>query len=155
MKTLITNKDARRSYEIIDTYYGGLVLSGAEVKSIKKSQGSLKGSFLIARMNHKQSPELFLKNMFVPPYQQKNMPGDYNPERMRTVLISKKEHAQIQKNLSNRGTTLIPLQIGLAGSLVKIQFAVARGLKKYDKREKIKKADTMREINREVKLRIR
>lgn len=83
------------------------------------------------------------------------MPGDYNPERMRTVLISKKEHAQLQKNLSNRGTTLIPLQIGLTGHLVKIQFAVARGLKKYDKREKLKKADAIIEMKREVKSRVR
>ncbi len=155
MKILITNKDARRSYEIIDTFRGGMVLSGAEVKSLKQGQGSLKGSFIITRINHKQNHDLLIKNMYIPPFQQKNTQGGYDSERIRSVLVTKKEQKDISKQLSNRGSTLIPLQIIQVGQLIKVDFCVARGLKKHDKREKIKKHAAMREAGREAKSKIR
>jgi len=153
MKVVIKNKDAYRNFELFDTFIGGIQLSGGEVKSIKKSQGSLQGSFLTLHKNNKGASEIFIKNMFVPPYQIKNTGGGYDGERMRKVLIKKREIAQIERELNNKGTTLIPIAVGVSNNLIKIEFGLARGKKKYDKRQDLKERAQKRDAERENKIR--
>ena len=152
MKVLIRNKDAHRNYELLETFTGGMVLSGGEVKSIRKSQGSLQGSF-IATHETKKGSELFLKIMFIPPYQFKNTGGGYDPDQARKLLVTKRELGHIERELHNRGTTLIPISVGLVGNFIKVQFALARGKKKYDKRNDLKERAQKRDAERDSKIR--
>jgi len=153
MKVLIKNKDAYRNFEILDTFTGGMKLSGGEVKSIKKSQGSLQGSFLALHKNRKGVSEIFIKNMFIPPYQIKNTGGGYDPEGLRKILIKKREVSQIEREMNNKGTTLIPIAVGVTNNFIKLQFALARGKKKYDKRQDLKERAQKRDAERENKIR--
>jgi len=151
MKVLVKNKDAYRNYEHTDSYTGGLVLTGGEVKSLKKSQGSLQGAYLTLNQNKKGANELFLKNTFIPPYQIKNTGNGYDPEQPRKVLVSSREIAGLEKDLNNKGTTIIPIAITLDGRFIKIQFATARGKKRFDKRQDLKARAQKRDLERDVK----
>jgi len=153
MKVLIKNKDAYRNFEILDTFTGGMKLTGGEVKSIKKSQGSLQGSFLALHKNKKGDVEIFIKNMFIPPYQIKNTGGGYDPEGLRKILIKKRQISQIEREMNNKGTTLIPIAVGVTNNFIKLQFALARGKKKYDKRQDLKERAQKRDAERENKIR--
>ena len=115
------------------------MLTGAEVKSIKKGGLSLKGAFVGF-----ENGELWLKNMHVYPYQRANQKG-YEPERTRKILLKKSEIIQIQKKLNEKGLTLIPQKVYSRSGLVKLTVALAKGLKKVDKRDKIKKRDLDRQ----------
>ncbi len=151
MSILISNKKVKKDFGIFETFTGGLALTGQEVKSLKNNQGTLNGAFLILRDNHKQNPELWIKHFSIPPYQVKNTGGGYDPERLRKVLVSKKEINQIQKELNNKGTTIIPLAVHNARNLIKLEFGLARGKKKFDKREDLKKRAQKRDSERETK----
>lgn len=150
MSILLLNKHARRNYEILDSFTGGLVLSGPEVKSLRAKQATLNGAFLTVR-----NSELFIKHLSISPYQPKNMPTGYDPEVIRKVLVTKRELATIEKELNNKGTTLIPLSIDMQNNRVKISFALARGKKKYDKREDLKMRAQKRDAERENKVRFK
>lgn len=151
MRTLVKNRDAYRNFEHIDSYTGGLVLSGGEVKSLKSSQGSLQGAYLTLNKNKKDVPELFLKNTFIPPYQIKNTGSGYDPEQPRKVLVSKRELNALERELNNKGTTIIPIAIVLDGRFIKIQFATARGKKRFDKRQDLKSRAQKRDVERDIK----
>ncbi len=153
MKVLVKNKDAYRNFEILEKFTAGMVLSGGEVKSLRKNQGSLQGSFVTLLKNKSAQPELFIKNMFIPPYQIKNTGGGYDPEHPRKLLVKKRELARIEREMNNKGTTLIPIAVGLVGNFIKIEFALARGKKKYDKRQGLKERAQKRDAERENKIR--
>ena len=144
--SLIKNKKAHFNYEILQKMEAGIELLGFEVKSLKKGQGSLKRARVGVR-----GGEVFVFSMHIPPYQPNNTPEGYEPERSRRLLLTKKEIGEIEKAEGQRGLTIIPLSVYNKGKKVKIEIAVVRGKKKYDKREVIKKRDTERDIRRQFK----
>lgn len=148
MKKLAENKKAYHEYEILEKYEAGIVLNGQEVKSIRSGRASLKGSYVILR-----NGELYLLGASIPAYQPLNAPPDYNPERSRKLLLKKAEINRLIGKSKEKGLTLIPLQIYTKNARIKVMFAVARGKKKQDKREIIKKREAEREMRREMKKR--
>jgi len=139
IKTIAKNKKALRDYKIIQKFRAGIILSGNEVKSVKQGKVSLKGSFVKI-----QGGIPFLINAHISPYQPKNTPQDYNPLRSRQLLMRKAEIKSLLGRKGAEGLTFIPLRIFSTRGLIKLEFALARGLKKYDKREKIKKKEFQR-----------
>ena len=146
METYAENKKAHFDYEIIEKYEAGLVLRGQEVKSIKTGHMNLSGSYVVF-----MGPEPYLIGSKVPPYQPKNAPEDYNPEQSRKLLLNKKEIDYLTGKVNERGFSLIPLKVYEKNGRIKLEFALARGKKNFDKKEKIKKKDTERQIQRELK----
>lgn len=142
----VTNKKAHFNYEILEKFEAGIELLGFEVKAIKNNQGSLDGAHVSVR-----GGEAFLLGFDLPPYQMKNTPADYERARTRKLLLTKKEIVRIGEEGSKKGVAVIPLSIFGKGRKLKIDIALARGKKKFDKRETIKKRDTDREIRREMK----
>lgn len=146
MATLAENRKAKFDYTILETFHAGLVLNGQEVKSIRLGRMNLTGSYIVL-----QKGELFLIGSQVPPYQPKNAPGGYDPERSRKLLVRKQELNSMIGKSKERGLTLLPLQVYTQKHKLKLEFALAKGQKKYDKREKLKKRESQREIERELK----
>jgi SsrA-binding protein len=143
---LIQNKKAYFNYEILEKIEAGIELLGFEVKSLKKGQGSLEGSHIVVR-----GGEAFVVNMQIPPYQPANTPKEYDSMRNRRLLLTKKEIGSLGKSESQKGLTIVPLSVYNKGRKLKLEIAVVRGKKKYDKRETIKKRDTEREMRRTLK----
>ncbi len=150
MKIFAHNKKAYHDYEILDEYESGIELKGFEVKSIKLGRASLKGARVVLR-----GGEAFLIGANIPPYQAANTPKDYDPERARRLLLTKKEINKLLGKEQEKGLTLPALLLYNKGNLIKLKFAVARGKKKYDKREQIKKRDQKRDIERSLKYKFR
>ena len=145
MPRLAVNKKAAFDYELQEEYEAGLVLEGWEVKSAKAGHVQLKGAFL-----HIHNGELWLKNAFISPYAPAGN-REVTSDRDRKVLIHKRELKRLIGKKQTEGLTLIPLRMYTKGNLVKLVFATARGKKKYEKRESIKKRD----IDRQIKERMR
>lgn len=142
--SLIDNRKAYFDYEVLETLESGIELLGIEVKSLKQKQGKLLGSYITIK-----NGESFLCKSFIPPYQEKNTPKNYEPERNRKLLLNKKEIkrlAEIDKKL-----TIVPISMYSKGTKIKVEIAIVRGKKKHDKRESIKKRETDREIRRTLK----
>lgn len=147
MPTLAINKKARFDYEILDTHEAGLVLTGPEVKSVKGGQVQLKGAFL-----HIKKGELWLKNAFIAKYKPSSSHQDeYDAQQDRKVLVHKRELKRLIGKKHAEGLTIVPLSIYTKGNLIKLEFAVARGKKKYEKRETIKKRDVDRQLRQKMK----
>ena len=146
MTNYAQNKKAYHDYEILEDFEAGIELKGFEVKSIKEGRASLKGARVVLR-----GGEAFLIGANVPPYQAKNTPKDYDPERARRLLLSKKEIKKLIGKEQEKGLTLPALALYNKGRLIKLKFAVARGKKKHDKREAIKKRDLERDLKRSLK----
>ncbi len=144
MPTLIDYKKAHFNYEILEKFEAGIELSGFEVKSIKKGQGSLEGSHVIVR-----GGEAYAVNIFVPPYQENNTPAGYEPRRNRRLMLSRIEIRKLADIESGKGLTIVPISIYNKDNLIKVSVAVVRGKKKFDKRETIKKRETDRAVRRE------
>ncbi len=152
MQIYSENKKATFDYEILEKYEAGLVLQGQEVKSIKGGHINLSGSYVIFSAGHKAAPgEPYLIGAKVPAYQPKNAPADYNPERLRKLLLNKKEIDYLAGKVHERGFSLIPLKVYEQNGRIKLEFGLAKGKKKFDKKETIKKRDVEREIRREFK----
>lgn len=143
---LIEHKKARLNYEILEEFEAGIELLGHEVKSLRSKHGKLEGSHIIVR-----GGEAYVVGMSVPPYQPKNTPKDYDPERSRRLLLTKRELATLSGAEGQKGLTIVPLSVYGKGQKLKVRVAIARGRKKYDKRDVLKKRDTMREIERTLK----
>jgi SsrA-binding protein len=149
MASLLYNKKVKFNYEILETLSAGIKLRGFEVKALKtKKGGSLEGSHIILRKG-----EAFLVGAHIPPYQAENTPKDYDSRRPRKLLFTKKELGKILEKESTRGLTIVPISMYNKGNKIKVDVAVVKGKKKYDKRETIKKRDTDRDIAREIKYR--
>ena len=145
-KYLAENRKARFDYEILETYEAGIVLAGQEVKSIKSGRANLAGAFVNIK------PEgAFLLNAEIPPYQAKNSPADYKPDRTRQLLMHQEELKYLLGKSKEGGLTIIPLSLYNKGRRIKIQIGLARYKRKRDKRETIRKRDTEREIGRTLK----
>ena len=143
---LIVNKQARRDYELNKTFQAGLVLSGAEVKSLRNGHGHLRGAFV----NIKDG-ELWLYNATINATNaNRTVLTETMQTRARKLLVSKKELAELA-SAKEQGLTIIPLKLHVASRYIKVDIATAKGMKKYDKREKIKKRDTSRDVARALK----
>ena len=140
------NRKARFNYEILEKYETGIELLGTEVKSVRGGQMSLEGAFVIMR-----GGEAFLINANIPPYQVKNSPKDYDPLRNRKLLLTKKEISGLSGSEKNKSLTIVPISVYNKNRKIKVEIALVKGKKKFDKRETIKKRDTDREIRREYK----
>ncbi len=145
MPALANNKKANFDYEVRDKYEAGLVLLGFEVKAVKAGQASLKGSFISIRTKNGK-PELYLINCQIPPYKNAGPLPNYNPLRERKLLLKRREIDHLLGKKLTEGLTLIPLKIYTNHSFLKLEFAVAKGKKKYDKRETIKKREVDRRL---------
>jgi len=146
MASYAENRKARFNYEFLEKYETGIELLGTEVKSIRGGQMSLEGAFVIIR-----GGEAFLINANIPPYQVKNAPKDYDPLRNRKLLLTKKEIAELAGSEKNKSLTIIPISVYNKNRKIKVEIALVKGKKKFDKRETLKKRDTDREIRREYK----
>lgn len=144
-----SNPKAGFDYEILETIEAGIVLEGHEVKSIKTGKASIKGSY-VKILNDPASAKAsadkgaYLIGAIIAPYQPANTPKNYDPQRSRKLLLSKKEISKLIGLSRSHGLTLIPLKLYGRKGLIKLLIGVARGKKKYDKREAIKKKDTAR-----------
>ncbi len=145
IKVIAENKKAKSNYEIIETYEAGIELKGPEVKSIKLGRISFKDSFIIIKKG-----ELYVINMYVAPYEFSTH-EKFDPERPRKLLLHRREIDRIIGKSKERGLTIIPLKVYRKKHLIKMEIALAKGLKKYEKREKIKERILEREIKRELK----
>lgn len=146
MAELAENRRARFDYEILETYEAGIELLGFEVKAIKTGRGNLTGSFAVIK-----NSEAFLLNANVPPYQPKNSPRDYDPQRTRRLLLKKSEIRELFGKTTQKGLTIVPLKAYTKRGKVKILLGLARSKKKSDKREVIKQRESQREIAQEIK----
>lgn len=146
MPILATNKRAHFDYELQDKYEAGLVLTGAEVKSVKTGHISLKGSFVTIHES-----ELYLTNATIAHYPFANFKIAYDPTRSRKLLVKKSEIKSLIGKLHVKGLTLVPLRVYTKRRLIKLEFAVARGKKAYDKRSDIAKNEAKRNIDRALK----
>ncbi len=145
MKNLATNKRARHDYEILQVIEAGIALTGAEVKSIKAGNVSLKGAHAAFTQ---EGPVLL--NMYVNAYAPA-ADKSYDPERTRPLLLHKREVEHLRGKVNEQGLTIVPISVYIKGNLIKIQLGLAKGKKLHDKRESIKKRDTDREARRLLK----
>ena len=146
MVTLAENRKSRFDFEMLENYEAGIELLGLEVKSIKAGHMNLEGARVLVR-----GGEAFLVGATVPPYQVNNSPADYDPTRVRRLLLTRKQIIELYDQGEQRGLTIVPISVYNKHNLIKLKIAVARGKKKYDKREDIKKRDIEREIGRTLK----
>jgi len=144
MKTLSNNKRAYHKYTISDTYEAGIVLNGAEVKSIKNGKMSLKESFAQIKQG-----EVFLIGAHISQYS-KDSRTDYDPKKDRKLLLNKSEINSINSKLQ-KGMTLVPTKAYLKNGFIKIEIGIARAKKLFDKRDQLKKRDQKREAERELR----
>lgn len=146
MTALISNRKAGFDYEIMEKYEAGIELLGFEVKAVRKHQGSFEGAYVTVR-----GGEAFLINFDLPPYQAGNTPEDYDSRRQRKLLLNKKQIAEIGNIENKKGLTIVPISMYNKGRKLKIEIAIVRGKKKFDKRETLKKRQTDRDLAREFR----
>jgi SsrA-binding protein len=141
-----SNKRAGFDFELLEKFEAGVALLGTEVKSIRAGRGKLEGAHVVVR-----GGEAFLVGASIPPFQAANTTKEYEPERARKLLLSKREIARLEQETERTGLTAIPLKWHNKEDKIKLAIAIARGKKKADKRERIKERDTKREIERTLK----
>jgi len=141
-KTIANNKKAFHDYQVLDNIEVGIKLTGPEVKAVKEGDISLKESFV-----HIENGELFIKNMHIGAYKPARQ-ENYNPVQNRKLLANKKEILILEKKIDQKGLSIIPLKVYFKNGLIKLEIAVAKGKKKWDKREDLKKKDLDREAKR-------
>lgn len=146
MPTLANNRRASFDFDLLENYEAGLVLFGHEVKSAKSGQANLKGAYVSIRQGAK-GPELYLVGSRISPYKFAGHLDDYDPHRERKLLLNKREISRLIGKTQEQGLTLVPVKMYTKRSFVKLEFALGKGKKKYDKRESIKK----REIDKRLR----
>ncbi|MCR4284108.1 MAG: SsrA-binding protein SmpB [Parcubacteria group bacterium] len=146
MPALIQNKKVYFDYEVLEKFEAGIELFGFEVKSLKANHGSITGARVLVRGN-----EAFVVNMDIPAFQSHNAPSTYEPDRTRRLLLNRKELSYLAGKSQQRGLTIVPISVYTKGRLIKMEIGLVKGKKKFDKRETIKKRETERNIEREMK----
>ncbi len=146
IKVITKNRKAQHDYHLERTYQAGIVLQGSEIKSIRQHNINLREGFVQERYG-----ELWLIGVHISPYEQASTFSHHDPTRPRKLLLHKKEIAQIIDQSRERGYTIIPTMIYLDRGLAKVEIALAKGKKLYDKRAAIAKRDSDREIRRALK----
>ncbi|MBP1932624.1 SsrA-binding protein SmpB [Ammoniphilus resinae] len=148
-KLVAQNKKAFHDYHIEERFEAGIVLTGTEIKSIRSGKVNLRDSFAQVRRG-----EVTLHNMHVSPYEQGNR-YNHEPLRTRKLLLHRTEINKLIGSIKEKGFTLVPLRLYLKNGLAKVEIALAKGKKEYDKRETLKKKDAQREIEKAIKDRLR
>ena len=146
VKLVSNNKKAYHDYFIEEKYEAGISLAGTEVKSLRMGKCSLKESFIRV-----ENGELFIYGMHISPYEKGNI-FNKDPLRVRKLLLHRHEINLIAGQMTQKGYTIVPLQVYFKGSLVKVEIALARGKKLYDKRQDIAKKDMRREAEKDFKV---
>lgn len=147
IKMIANNKKARHDYFIEDTFEAGIVLHGTEVKSLRMGKCSVKESFIRV-----ENGEVYIYGMHISPYEKGNI-FNKDPLRVKKLLLHKYEINKMLGKMAQQGYTIVPLNVYLKGSLVKVEIGLARGKKLYDKRQDIAKKDMKREAERDFKVR--
>ena len=145
MKIISNNKKAYHDFFILDTYEAGIELKGTEIKSVRKGSVNLKDSFIRIK-----NDEAFIENMHIAPYEQGNR-FNHEPLRTRKLLLHKKQIKKLQKEVKENGLTIVPTKLYFNTSKLKVEVALARGKKLYDKRQDLKEKDSKRDIERALK----
>jgi SsrA-binding protein len=146
MPVISENKKAYFDYEILEKFEAGVILNGQEVKSLKTNGVNLAGSYVVLK-----DEEVFWIGANIPPYQPRNIGSSYDPERSRKLLLKKAEIKYLIGKSRQKRLTLIPLKVYTIRGKIKLEFAIVKGKRKFDKRESIKKRAIEREIERELK----
>ncbi|MFN8103514.1 MAG: SsrA-binding protein SmpB [Acidimicrobiia bacterium] len=142
VRLVASNRRARHDYEIVETLECGIVLAGSEVKSLREGRASLQEAF--ARVD---GGELWLHGMHIPPYAFSRA-GGHEPTRPRKLLLHRRELGHLAQRSKESGYTIVPLRVYFSGGLAKVEVALARGKKAYDKRQSEAERDAAREIQR-------
>jgi SsrA-binding protein len=146
-KLVASNRRARFDYEILDTFEAGIELRGPEVKSLRAGKASLNEAYAMLR-----GGEAFLVNAHINPYEQAGRENS-DPRRERRLLLHKREILRLQGQVAERGRTLVPLALYFRGGRAKIELALARGKRRFDKRETIRRREEEREVARALRSR--
>ncbi|MES2623408.1 MAG: SsrA-binding protein SmpB [Patescibacteria group bacterium] len=153
--SLVLNRKVRFNYEILQKFEVGIVLQGVEVKAVRGGHMSLDGAHvsLLPKIISikKGAHRLSLIGATITPLQPMNVPAGYEPVGVRQLLMKEKEMDNLEKEMKNKGITIVPLSVFAKRGLIKIEIALVRGKKKFDKRETLKKKDAKREIDRVLK----
>jgi SsrA-binding protein len=144
-KIVATNRRARFEYEILETVEAGIALLGPEVKSLRAGKANLSDSYATFRRG-----EAFLVNVHVSPYEQAGRENP-DPRRERKLLLHRAEIARLQGKVAERGLTLVPLSLYFRDGRAKVELGLARGKRRYDKRESIRRREEEREVQRAVR----
>ncbi len=147
-KTVVTNRKARHQYHILETIEAGIVLQGTEVKSLRQGKVNLGDAYAKIK-----DGEIWLVEMHISPYEQGNV-FNHEPRRPRKLLLHKREIKRLIGKVQERGLTLIPLRIYFKRGKAKVELALAKGKKLYDRREDIKRRDEEREVSRSLRRRV-
>jgi SsrA-binding protein len=142
---IVSNRKARHDYQIIEVLETGIALRGTEVKSLRKLNANLQDSYAMVK-----NGELWLFGLHISPYEQGNI-NNHDPVRTRKLLVQKKEMRKLFSKISEQGLSLIPLSMYFKGPYAKVELAIARGKRSYDKRESIKKREAERTISRTLR----
>lgn len=146
IKLIANNKKARHDYFLEEIYEAGISLHGTEVKSLRMGKCSVKEAFVRI-----EKGEVVIYGMHISPYEKGNI-FNKDPLRPKKLLLHKKEILKLQQKIAEKGYTLVPVEVYFKGSLVKVQIALAKGKKLYDKRQDIAKKDQRRETERDFKV---
>jgi SsrA-binding protein len=144
-RTVVSNRKARHDYEILERFEAGIVLTGAEVKSLRGGRGSLTEAYARVRGN-----EVWLDGMHIPPYEQAMDKRTYDPIRPRKLLLHRKEIERLIGKTAERGLALVPLRVYLAHGMMKMELALGRGKRSFEKRQAIAEREHQREMLREA-----
>lgn len=144
-KLIASNKKAFHDYHILDKFEAGVVLTGTEVKSLRAGKANLKDSYVLVK-----NGEAFLLNTHISPYTHGNR-ENHDPLRTRKLLLHRREIEKLSAETTHKGLAIVPLQMYLKGGRVKVEIAVARGKKLYDKRETEKRKEAQRETDAAMK----
>ena len=144
-KNITVNRKARHEYFILQTYEAGIVLVGSEVKALRQNKANLVDSYALIT-----SGEVWLLNANISVYDQASI-NNHDPLRKRKLLLNRSEIRKLNKAVSEKGNTLIPLRLYFKNGVAKVELAVATGKRQYDKREDIAKRDLKREMQRKFK----
>ena len=147
-RLLAANRQARRDYEIEETYEAGLALTGTEVKSCREGRVQLKDSY--AQLKEGQA---WLVGCHISPYEHASPAANHDPERRRKLLLHAHELRRLTGKVERSGFTLVPLRVYLKGSWIKVEIALARGRAKHEKREQLKKKIQQREVEQALRAR--
>jgi len=147
VKIVATNRKAKFEYFIIETFEAGIALQGSEIKSVRAGQVSLSEAFV-----HTDGEEAWLRDAHIAPYEPANR-FNHDPVRPRRLLLHKKEIHKLWDSVRQKGMTIIPTRVYLKSGRAKVEIALARGKKSYDKREAIAKRDRERDSAREMRIR--
>lgn len=147
-KLITSNKKAVYNFTIVSKYEAGIALSGTEVKSLRNSKCSLQDSF--CTFPNKNNNELYLENMHILHYDHGNI-MNHDPRRKRKLLLKSQELRKIRNSSQEKGYTIVPTEVYFSGHLVKVEIALVKAKKKFDKRESIKAKDIKRDMDRALK----